>query len=148
MPKIGFYRQARYDGGMRTGIGIDDQTVLHDFQPGAEQSDPALLWYVDVAVEGDRLPSEPDAARTWLFDQSDTIAEAFREVGNHLEIGLDSDASWPFRVRIRNLPRGIRGEISISGARRLSEGELARQLTNLANTWTDTLERLTPMAPV
>jgi len=62
MPTITFYRQARRDGGIRTGIEIDQNTVLMRFDRGRKESDPALLWCVDVRCSGARLPREPETA--------------------------------------------------------------------------------------
>jgi len=41
MPTITFFRQARNDGGVRTGIEVEGQTVLSRFE-GEEADDPAL----------------------------------------------------------------------------------------------------------
>ena len=71
MPKLTFYHQARFDGGRRTGISLDDDaTSLHFFETGAaeEDYDPRLLWYVDLRCEGNAIPGEPQAARDWFLD--------------------------------------------------------------------------------
>ena len=53
--ELSFYRQKRQDGGIRTAVTVDGDTVLHRFQPGEGASDPALLWYVDLRCAGRRL---------------------------------------------------------------------------------------------
>lgn len=148
MPLVRFYRQARYDGGVRTGIGIDEQPVLHEFQAGGDESDPALLWYVDLALEGRSLPEDAEEARSWLIQHAEPIQESLRTASRRLEIGLDDTAQWPYRLPMTGLPRGIRGEIRVSAIRALAEGELAAGLAALADDWNAALHRLAPMASV
>ena len=56
MHELTFFRQARYDGGVRMGIELDGEvTLLIDFREGPpeEQDNPlgsALLWYVEHSV--------------------------------------------------------------------------------------------------
>lgn len=147
MAQLRFYRQVRYDGGIRTGIGVDEQPIWHDFQAGSEDSDPAILWYVDVIVEGNKLPNDPEESRGWLLAQATPLTNALRAAAERLEIGLDDSADWPYRVRLNGLPRGVQGEIRVSAVRGLPEGELAQGLSDLADRWEAILERLSPLAP-
>src|SRR5688572_19819247 len=98
MTQLRFYRQVRYDGGMRSGIGIDEQPVLHEFCAGSDESDPALLWYVDIDLEGSRLPSDPAEGRAWLLAHADAIRSGLRLAAQRLAIGLDDTGSWPYRM--------------------------------------------------
>ena len=148
MSTLRFYQQERYDGGLRTGVGIDSQTLLQEFRPGSEESDPALLWYVDVVLEVERLPKHAEEARSWLIKYSAAIVSSLRALSERLEIGLDNDSKWPYEARIAGLPRGIRGRIVLSAIGRLPEGVLARRLNELANEWESVLERLTALAVV
>jgi len=148
MAKLRFYRQERYDGGVRTGFGIDDKSALHEFRAGSADSDPALLWYVDIELEGKSLPQDTEEGRMWVLEHSEPILDSLRSVAERLEIGLDDTTDWPYQVKISNLPRGVRGEIRISAVRRLAEGELAERLTELAADWKTTIKRLAPMAHV
>jgi hypothetical protein len=148
MTEVRFYRQLRYDGGVRTGLGINDQPVLHEFRAGKDESDPAILWYADIALEGKGLPDDADDARQWLIDHADAIVKVLRTAAERLEIGLDDSSDWPYRVSISGLPRGTRGEIRVSSVRGLAEGELADRLSELADDWVQSIERLAPMASV
>jgi hypothetical protein len=47
MSTIGFFRQARFDRAVRSGVTVDGATVLHLFEPGDEDVNPAILWFVD-----------------------------------------------------------------------------------------------------
>ena len=40
MPNLTFYRQARIDGGIRTGIELDEDTVFEYFEEGGSEPDP------------------------------------------------------------------------------------------------------------
>ena len=52
MPNLTFYRQKRVDGGVRTGVELDGETVASLFEEGDPERDPALLWFVDLRCEG------------------------------------------------------------------------------------------------
>lgn len=147
MPTIGFFRQKRADGGVRTGVGVNDVMLWEHFKAGRRDSDPALRWYIDLLFEGNRLPTEAQAARDWLLEQKEFICDNLRKMAERLEIGLDSDVR-PFRYRLKNAPRGVRGDLVVSGVRSLSEGELARELKSLARRWQATIDALAPFASV
>ncbi len=142
MPTIAFYCQKRFDGGIRTGIGIDDKTLLHHFDAGDEARDPALLWFVDVRCTADRLPIDADRARQWLSDHAEPIGEALCLAAERLALGSDGDQ--PVRQTI-SLARGVKGEIVASAVRRLGPGEFAAALREVALTWRDLLNRLEPL---
>src|SRR5438874_10628438 len=89
MHTLSFYRQARQDGGVRTAIEVDSETTFHQFEPGSEESDPALLWYVDLRCEGEDLPSEPEDARKWLLANADLIKHGFRLLADKVAAGVD-----------------------------------------------------------
>lgn len=148
MPSLRFYQQERYDGGLRTGVGIDDQPMLQEFRPGIHESDPALLWYVDVVLEGNSLPVDAEAARGWLLEHAAAIVASLRAASERLEVGLDNNGKWPYEVRLTGLPRGVRGRIVLSAVGRLPQGTLALRLSDLANDWEAVLERLAPLAVV
>src|SRR5262249_45375163 len=94
MPKISFYQKKRRDGGIRTGIDIDRESVLGCFQSGPEESDPVLLWFVDLRCEGARLPTTPEEARQWLLDHSALIHQAFQKLIAEIRAGIDFN-TWP-----------------------------------------------------
>ncbi len=149
MPKIAFYHQERFDGGVRAGLGLDDRTVLHRFEPGREPSDPALEWYVDVVVKGRGLPTSPDEARAWLIEHADFIRNGLSGGAERLEVGLDTDGEgWPFRWQLAGSPQGVEAFAVVSAVRRLKEGELARRLQRVAEEWEDSLRRLETMVSV
>ena len=149
MPKIALYHQERFDGGVRVGVGVDDETVLQRFDPGREPSNPALEWYVDVIVKGRSLPTSPDEARNWLIDHADFIRRGLNEAAEQLEVGLDSDGgTWPFRCDFSGAPKGVEAFALVSAVRRLGEGQVAKQLQQVADGWEKSLRRLEPLVSV
>jgi len=148
MPTIRFYQQQRNDGGLRSGLGIDEEPVLHEYVAGGRDSDPALLWYVDVVATSNILTSDPELARDWLTQHGKPIKHTLRSLADRLEIGLDETANWPYSASVSHLPRGTTGQVSVSAVRRLRDGELAGHLRALADDWEGVLARLTPLASV
>jgi hypothetical protein len=144
MDRISFFRQERFDGGVRAGVGVNDVTVLNSFEPGKSDTDPSLLWYVDVQFEGKALPIEADSARSWLLANSSLVKQGLEQCAEHIEVGLDADDSWPFTQRIKS-PRGSQGKVIVSGVRRLAEGELSQKLIETAEGFDETLRNLRPL---
>ena len=89
MKTIDFYRQARVDGGERTGVEVNGETVLEQFEPGDKEEDAALLWFVDVRCAGDSLPGEAESVREWLLEKGSIIQTRLREIANELPAGID-----------------------------------------------------------
>jgi hypothetical protein len=66
MATMTFYHQQRGDGGFPTGFEIDDGTQLEMFEPGADESNPALLWHIDVECSCAGVPDNPPSAEAWV----------------------------------------------------------------------------------
>jgi hypothetical protein len=145
MPKFTFYSQTRYDGGVRCGIGAEGYTDLQHFQPGDKETDPALLWYIDVVCEGEMLPNDPEAFRSWLLENKDYFAQHLADVADDLAIGFDKDLA-PFHVQFSDGPDGVGVELTISAIRRLVARDIADKLRVFARTWENALRELAPLA--
>jgi hypothetical protein len=139
MPTITFFRQARRDGGIRTGIDIDDQTVLSRFE-GAEDDDPTLLWYVDVRCAGPRLPRAAEAARQWLERNEKPIVTALEALAKRVPEGSDP-SEWPLKLSKR-LPNGVTVIVACSAVRRAEARELADILRDVATRWRERIQSL------
>src|SRR5438105_3447 len=102
MPSIHFFRQLRRDGGIRTGVDVEDETVLWRFHPGRHRGDPdpAIEWYVDVRCQGPRLPHDPEGARDWLLKNGRAIHAALEAVAESIPAGVDP-SDWPLRHEFR-----------------------------------------------
>jgi hypothetical protein len=139
MPTITFFRQARRDGGIRTGIDIDNQTVLSCFE-GAEEDDPALVWFVDVRCSGQRLPRDVEEARRWLERHEAQIAGVLEALAKRLPEGLDP-SEWPLKLTKR-----LTGQVSVtvacSAVRRVEARKLDQILRDIAKHWSDRLKSL------
>jgi hypothetical protein len=135
MPKISFYRQKRVDGGVRTGVEVNDNTVLSSFASGdLKNEDPALLWYVDVDCQGRQLPADCEEARQWLGDHKKEIATLIESLAEKLRAGKDHN-QWP--VYIEKAVRGVKVRVSCSAVRRMEARNLASILGNIAEKWDD-----------
>jgi hypothetical protein len=146
--KLTLYHQVRVDGGERTGVDCGDTEVLHGFQPGSEEPDPALLWFVDVRCEGDRLPDDSHGAREWFLAHDRYFVGLLARIAHdQLEIGCDSELR-PYTREYRDGPNGARVEIVVSAARRMVGREIAKKVEELAHQWRAVLESLEPLSVV
>jgi hypothetical protein len=140
MHTIVLYRQARVDGGVRTGISVNDETVLHEFKPGKNDDNPALLWFVDVRFRGKGLPTSPDEVREFLIEAATHVKEALLAAADDLGVGLDSDV-LPY-VRETELERGITLKIVCSANRRTSGLQMAKHVRQIASRWVELAKEL------
>lgn len=140
MAKVVFFRNARQDGGVRTGIEIDGQAVWHQFSTGKGEVDPTLEWWVDVRCEGKNVPTDPDAAREWLMDESNHIADFVAQASKDIDPqGFDVGLN-PFRREYKQ--PGVRVAVLASAARRITSKKMGRVLTEIAKKWNDYLNEL------
>lgn len=143
MSTITFFRQARVDGGIRTGIDVDDVTWWHHFDAGGAEEDPALIWYVDLRCEGSTLPGDKDAARRWLLDHAPLIQAAFRELAEKLRLGFDNEFA-PYQHSIAGAREGTTMTVVCSAVRRLEARSLAKVLDDIGKRWEQLLQQLAP----
>jgi hypothetical protein len=140
---VTFFRQGRYDGGIRTGVETDGVLVWHRFEKGTGEEDPALLWYVDLRCEGDDLPSEREQAREWLMHQAPVIKSALNALAEKLRAGYD-DELWPYLFPVPDSPPGTSMKIVCSTTRGLEPGDLAKTLKRIGSNWRPILRQLRP----
>jgi hypothetical protein len=141
MPKIDFYRQKRVDGGVRTGVEVDGEGAFHQFEPGRRDSDPALLWFVDVRCQGRSLPTGAEAARRWLLDNTGVIQGGLRALAEEFRAGMDPGV-YPLQWRIPGTAKGRRLTIVVSTHRRLVARRMAAALLDVAENWEERIRRL------
>lgn len=140
MTTITFYRQSRRDGGVRTGIEIDGDTVLSRFDEGSSDVDPAIVWYVDVKCRGNALPHDPAGARRFLIQHEGAIRAALVGLADNIPAGIDPTA-WPVR-RATKSKSEVKIEVSGSAVRRLEASQFAETLRNVAAHWRDLVDSL------
>jgi len=142
MPDLTFYHQKRVDGGLRTGIDLDGDTICEDFEPGEAERDPALRWYVDLRCSGEGLPAEADSARDWLLEHEAMIQDGFRRYADQLAAGADPD-DYPLQWSgFQPLPPGVQMSIACAVIRRVDARELNRLLLDIAEHWSERIDRL------
>ena len=136
--KLTFYHQKRRDGGLRTGVEINGERVLENYEPGGHPQDSALLWFVDLRCSGERIPTDPQSVRRWLLDRSENIRGGLRQLSKDVVAGIDKD--WPIR---RELPvSDVRMAIYCSAMRRLSGREISEVLSGLEKRWPKVVQSL------
>jgi len=142
MSKLTFFHQIRVDGGVRTGIEIDDTRALESFQTERDEFDPVLLWYVDIICDGDNVPREPEAARQWFLDNERFFVDLLLvPAADELEIGFDPEVR-PFRRTRDAGPGGCRIVIIVSAMRRVHAREIAGEIRGVAESWRGLLTHL------
>jgi hypothetical protein len=144
MSTLKFFKNARSDGGVRTGVALDDEVVLEGFKEGREP-DPALVWYVDLTFESDDIPAEVEAARQWLLLQRPWLATALDDVASKLEVGIDQDWS-PFSY-VLDAPRGVKAALTGAAMRSVRVVDFAEHLRQIKDQWARDLRRLKSPAP-
>jgi hypothetical protein len=145
MTTINFYRQVRKDGGKRTGIEINGETVLGRFEKGKKPEDSALLWFVDVRCSGRNLPEDPEAARKWLLEKP-AIQNALEKIADELRAGIDF--SEPISRKVPNAGHGITIYIFCSAVVRLQALDMANALAETSSHWVEFITSLECLEPV
>lgn len=141
MASLSFYRQQRVDGGVRTGIELDEATLLGRYELGEGEEDPILLWVIDLRCEGEELPVTDSAgARAWFLKNRLIFVSALEQLADTLKPGIDPDDSvlypvaspWP----------GLRILIAVSCSRRLAGYAMAEHLREFGQHWEEILTGL------
>ena len=140
MPSIIFYRQARVDGGAHTGIDVNGDSLEY-FESGTGDHDPALVWYVDLRLEGDDLPDNPEEVSQWLLDHELLVNSTYRQLAERLEVGVDPDV-WPLQVASTQAPAGIGVVAVCSCMRRILARQMGKTVTDIEEHWKEYLDRL------
>ncbi len=132
MRTVTLYRQARVDGGVRTGAEVDGRTVFMHFVPGDDDEDSALLWFIDVQISADNVPSRLELLQQWLVQHDGPVRAVLQEMADDLSLGIDTDG-WPFS---RSKQFGaLLVKVSCSAVRRLESREIALHLRDIAAHW-------------
>jgi hypothetical protein len=105
MNELAFYRQLRFDGGVRMGVELDGQPLFERFEPGPpeladEAMGSALQWYIDLRCIGERLPTEPGEVLNWFRIRSLAIQNTLAELAGELSAGIDDDFPIESSVKI------------------------------------------------
>jgi hypothetical protein len=137
MAEVTFYHQERVDGGRRTGVTVDGDSVAHGFVAGSEEYDPALVWYADVTVQSPSPPNR-ETALVRLQRHAADIRRALLETAGLLDTGIDAN-SMPAEFG----QNGIR--VTVSAMRRLVGRQISQKLTHFAEMdWSLLFPVLTP----
>ena len=147
MPLITFYRQARRDGSVRTGIELDKEALLGRFEGESTDFDPVLTWFVDIECAGDHLPDQPDAIRQWLLDQARVIQGGLDAVAADAEAGLDFQ-NGVLRRKLPGAPNGVTITLICTANRRPEAQQMAEVLRDIAGQWVRRIQDLPAIQPI
>ncbi len=141
MTTITFFQQARADGGMRTGIDVDRETALEWFKEPKGESNPVLLWFIDVRLSGKGLPADGEEARAWLIEAAAELRPVLLGAADELQAGLDEDVI-PFEYEAPTAVQGARVRIVCAVHGRVHGLQIAKELRRIAKDWTKLLDKL------
>lgn len=144
MKKLTFYHQKRCDGGIRTGVELDDEPMLERFEPGSPPEDSRLLWWIDVSCSQRTWPSEPEGVRTWLLGKAQDIEKGLKDLAAELRAGIDVD--WPAKHVVPGRA-AMKFEILCSAMRRIDGRHIKTELSVLAKNWRTMITHLPSWEP-
>jgi hypothetical protein len=122
------------------GVTLNGQTLLHRFVGSrAKGEDPALVWFVDVTLEGQGIPSEPGSLRQWLLERERLISDRLRRLAEQFRAGTDFPPP-PFRYTFSD--NGLEVTVVYSAMRRIDCVQMAKVFEDLAKSWGRYLKQL------
>jgi hypothetical protein len=138
MPSVTFFRNARRDGEIHSGVSLDDDLILESWKNQAEDRDPVLDWFVEFEIDSPEAPASVDHIRAWLPKQAAAIDEALASAARELEVGMDGGVA-PFQFRTTR--QGAAIEVRGAASRRVRSTDIARHVEELRAGWrTDLME--------
>lgn len=145
MSTIVFFRQARIDGGIHTGIDVNG-TGWEYYDTGSDEHDPALVWYVDLRAQGDDLPDSPEDVCQWLLENESLVTATYQRLAERLEVGMDPDV-WPLQVENSQSPVGVSLVAVCCCMRRVSARQMSKTVQEIVGQWKEYLDRLPQAQP-
>jgi hypothetical protein len=139
MKQLIFYHQKRRDGGLRTGVEVNDEPVLEEFKLGRQPEDSRLLWFIDVRSIGTKVPTQPEPVRRWLLQIGPSVRTALRELAEEIRAGIDSD--WPVKKDVPS-PQGTKTAIYCSAMRRMDGRKIVHVISELQENWDQVIQQL------
>jgi hypothetical protein len=150
MAHIVFYHQERFDGATRTGLECDGQTWFEHFQPGSEEADPVLLWYVDVSLMNDQCLPSPEMHDSLWASIERPIRLALETIAERTQAGIDfGDSTAGYQEAIHDEANGYQTTVKLFALRRLTSREISRRLQSLIQQdhWRTLLNQLMTRRP-
>jgi len=144
MPRLTFYRQYRADGAVRTGIELDEDMIFERYEEGAPESDPTLLWYVDLRCIGPELPTDPRAAKQWFLEHEQIIRAGFTQCAAEVEAGRDLELYPLLWTKFSAAPPNVEMTIACATNRRMWGLSVPKLLEDVAAHWRERIEQLEP----
>lgn len=144
MPKLIFYRQLRADGGVRTGVDVDGDTVYGIFEEGESDDNPRLRRFVDLRCNGERLPRTGRGARKWLLEHGGAITTGIEHCADEVSAGIDPDVLSYTWSGFEHLAQGVGAKLVMSAARRSDAIEMPEILRDISANWGQIVRSMKP----
>lgn len=132
MTEMRMFYQERADGGRRSGLYADGESVLATFVPGSDEPDPRLLWSVDLVWQVESPPRTDDEAIDWVGDHAEDARAAIAQTAEQVRAGIDPDF-YPWQQECPTPGGSVR--VIVSAMRRLAGLEVGARLRRLAAEW-------------
>ncbi len=142
MAKLLFYRQKRVDEGVRTGLEVGEYELAWRFDPGPGESNPILLWFVDIKCEGPGIPDGPEQAQEWFENHGQMLRRGLRSYAQEIKTGTDigfHSTTWNAEPQTSE---DVQVTISCSASNRVSARQMASILEDMADQWDEILDAL------
>lgn len=147
MHELTFFRQKRFDNGVRTGVEWDGMTLLGRFDESRDEADrenplgSALLWFVDIISTLQAESMTPVEARRWHQERHVPIRDGLLSLSDLLKAGVDDD--WPLRWQVPpDSTGGVDIRIQCSFIKRVTPREIRDVLREIAGEWAVLLDGL------
>ncbi len=155
MPSLIYFRQKRFDGGVRTGVELELEsdlaglqefpvglTLLEDYEEGTADRDPSLLWYVDIRCEGPGIPDDSALASQWFLQNKESIVIGLSMFADHLrEVGADID-QYPMQWSEFPSIDGVKIRLTGTAVRRIDSLRFSEILDDIREHWSERMEKM------
>jgi len=144
--ELTFFRQKRFDGGVRTGVEHDGVRLLRNFEqgPGDLEDMPlgsGLEWYIDLRFSGPTLPKQTESVKNWLLDHTEAIRQSLSDFATLVGAGVDDEfplESPPYEVGEQD----IRLRVVSSVTKRVTRLNFAEIISQFAQEFPDYVRNL------
>ena len=94
MTTIWYYKNVRFDGGVRTGLDVNDERVFQEFQPGPNPKTPACNGSLKCNAKATPCPVNR-MRRDGSYNMETSFNLSLEKVAERLAVGID-ELSMPF----------------------------------------------------
>ena len=127
MSRATYFVQQCADGGRRSGLVSNRETVWYEFDPVFEN--PVLIFGIDLTAEGESVPHAPEALKEWFVDAADHYRRLLIGAADRLADGGEAE-EWPVVERLDR--DGTEVGVNAHATYGFGAHDLALEMTSLA----------------